>query len=721
MAGIGSAIKEAEVLSAFQEINEDLQGKTEVVEKCLSILNHLGLSARDLANEWEAHSLNRGSDDSSQALLNLSSLGALEATLSKKVVGSAGTTATPGSSVRSGSSSSSSRRPLFDPSNLPSSEVAMRKRLSMSEDPPLAGKGGAGGVPGLMSPTPSVPANKRRASSSGAGFMSPPSSASLPSITGTLSAAAGFTPGGISTDSPGQSTPQSAGGAVAYLNRTNAGQKAGAGEHNPALGVRGKFQPSKRFGGARCDLGTLPGTLNINLPTRYRYMYTTLEERARAQEKAMLRLQSDLVERALGEGGMELTPVGVPKQETVMVVGRVCCEAAEGRINKASVVLEGSRRDSGGFRVKLDLGELPAFALFPGQVVAVEGVNSSGFKMVVRRIIEGVPRPLLTSPVDKLKEFHHDGLYQGGGAMTVLVAAGPYTTTDSLEYEPLEDLLKVIAARQPDVAVLCGPFVDSNHPKVAAGETEIAGAGEEKESVDFESLFKMRVSLFLEGLYETNPTLATRIVLVPSLNDVFHDHVYPQPPLADRIPGGVPSPWFEEERLGDLGLPFASENDGADRRLYCLSNPSFFTINEVAVGITTNDILCHLSGDEVSFNTGNRLARLAAHLLQQQSFYPLFPPPADGQAQLDLRHSEHWRMPVTPDLLLLPSKLTPFAKDVGGALCINPGTLTKGGGGGTYAMLNIHPLPFDRLEKMAPGTEVPHEVARRTSVEIVRI
>jgi hypothetical protein len=63
--------------------------------------------------------------------------------------------------------------------------------------------------------------------------------------------------------------------------------------------------------------------------------------------------------------------------------------------------------------------------------------------MVVRRIIEGIPRPLLTSPVDKLKEFHHDGLYQGGGAMTVLVAAGPYTTTDSLEYEPLEDLLKV--------------------------------------------------------------------------------------------------------------------------------------------------------------------------------------------------------------------------------------------------------------------------------------
>ena len=36
MAGVGSAVKEAEVLSAFQEINEDLQGKTDVVEKCES-------------------------------------------------------------------------------------------------------------------------------------------------------------------------------------------------------------------------------------------------------------------------------------------------------------------------------------------------------------------------------------------------------------------------------------------------------------------------------------------------------------------------------------------------------------------------------------------------------------------------------------------------------------------------------------------------------------
>jgi hypothetical protein len=144
--------------------------------------------------------------------------------------------------------------------------------------------------------------------------------------------------------------------------------------------------------------------------------------------------------------------------------------------------------------------------------------------MVVRRIIEGIPRPFLTSPAKKMLEFQHDSLYQGGGALSLLVAAGPYTTTDSLEYEPLEDLLKVssttpdpllawealgvcvslrngaaprrnavpkplvspwnlpsskvIAARQPDVAVLCGPFVDANHPQVRQDGAWIVEGGE---------------------------------------------------------------------------------------------------------------------------------------------------------------------------------------------------------------------------------------------------
>jgi len=51
--------------------------------------------------------------------------------------------------------------------------------------------------------------------------------------------------------------------------------------------------------------------------------------------------------------------------------------------------------------------------------------------------------------------------------------------------------------------------------------------------------------------------------------------------------------------------PPRPESDGEARRVFCLSNPAVFTVNEVTIGITTNDILFHLSGDEVG-NAGGK-------------------------------------------------------------------------------------------------------------------
>lgn len=48
------------------------------------------------------------------------------------------------------------------------------------------------------------------------------------------------------------------------------------------------------------------------------------------------------------------------------------------------------------------------------------------------------------------------------------------------------------------------------------------------ETVDFEALFKMRVSYLLDSLFASNPTLPTKIILVPAVTDVFHDYVFPQ-------------------------------------------------------------------------------------------------------------------------------------------------------------------------------------------------
>lgn len=105
---------------------------------------------------------------------------------------------------------------------------------------------------------------------------------------------------------------------------------------------------------------------------------------------------------------------------------------------------------------------------------------------------------------------------------------------------------------------------------------------------------------------------------------------------------------------------------GVRKRVHLAPNPAWLRVNEVTIGVTSTDTLKDLSGEEVSAEgtRGNRLARLAGHMLSQQSFYPLFPPPITSPAQLDMRHAQRWCMPTSPDVLLVPSKLAQFAREV---------------------------------------------------------
>lgn len=51
-----------------------------------------------------------------------------------------------------------------------------------------------------------------------------------------------------------------------------------------------------------------------------------------------------------------------------MYVGRVLSEAADGRLNVMSCLLEGTRETSQGCVVKLDLSSVTNASVFPGQV-----------------------------------------------------------------------------------------------------------------------------------------------------------------------------------------------------------------------------------------------------------------------------------------------------------------------------------------------------------------
>jgi DNA polymerase alpha/epsilon subunit B len=58
--------------------------------------------------------------------------------------------------------------------------------------------------------------------------------------------------------------------------------------------------------------------------------------------------------------------------------------------------------------------------------------------------------------------------------VSLVVAAGPFTTKSELSFEPLEELLEAVAQQgaAPTALLLAGPFLDAAHPAVAAGQLE---------------------------------------------------------------------------------------------------------------------------------------------------------------------------------------------------------------------------------------------------------
>ena len=388
---------------------------------------------------------------------------------------------------------------------------------------------------------------------------------------------------------------------------------------------------------------------------------------------------------------------------------------------------------SGGARVEVDLSYMKSnklsYSLFPGQIVAIEGMNCSGRKLVAQRICEGAPHSPAQTPVADLMKFHHGDRFQSGTPLKVVVATGPFTCSDNLEYQPLIDLVgTVIEKSKPDVVILAGPFVDINQKLVASGDTFWSDDQGGNILVPYETVFMMQISSVLEELYINDASLQTQFILVPSFDDATVENVYPQAPFQVTAPVQLSIPGAEVE-VSSLGIQtIENANRRPDvkypKRVHCVSNPCTFQINEVVFGITSADVLFHISADETNANLeiGTRMNRIAQHLVQQRSYYPLFP--ASATTNLNLKHMNQWQMPCTPDVLILPSKLSPFCCPVldNSSLVINPGHLARANMGGTYAIMDIYPITREVLEN-AGGDDVQlkHGIHDRTYVEIKRI
>uniref|UniRef100_A0A4W4FCE3 DNA polymerase alpha subunit B n=1 Tax=Electrophorus electricus TaxID=8005 RepID=A0A4W4FCE3_ELEEL len=366
-----------------------------------------------------------------------------------------------------------------------------------------------------------------------------------------------------------------------------------------------------------------------SLTSSYKYMFQRLRDVRSVLTEKIESLGEELRTHFNIE---EFSPVSLPAQDTVAVLGQVCCDS-NGKLNAHSVLLEASQ-EQGARQVPVDLSELRDYSLFPGQVVIMEGMNTSGSRFVASKLYEGVPLPFISAP--ELKQE----------PVMVLLACGPYTPSDTLTYEPLIDLLGVINKDHPDVCILMGPFVDSKHEQIEKAQV----------TETFETMFSRCVGSIVDGTRGTG----CKLVFVPSQRDAHHHYVYPQPPFT---------------------LPDLKKDDV--QRVTLVPDPCTLLIGGVTFGLTSTDILFHMGAEEINRRLVGKFSVF---------YYPLYPPAEEVSMDYE-KFQQYGQMPLTPDVLIVPSELRYFIKDVIGCVCVNPGRLTKGQVGGTYGRLLLQQNP----------------------------
>ncbi|KIJ59480.1 hypothetical protein HYDPIDRAFT_100652 [Hydnomerulius pinastri MD-312] len=399
----------------------------------------------------------------------------------------------------------------------------------------------------------------------------------------------------------------------------------------------------------------------------YRYMYEKVLERSEALDERIDEF-ADLIQKHY-----QIDDLGDPDaatEEPITVVGRIVLDAeastSGAKLNESSLVLESSRMMGSGVRVPIRLSPetkirgglkgLGGIGLFPGAIVALRGRNGGGGFFLVDEILALPPVKAPSPPLN-----------DASTAFSMCIACGPFTPDADLEFKPWMSLLTNLKSTKPAVLLVLGPFIDTTNSRIKDGEIDVTP----------EELFKRVFTDQLQEFLIQSP--GSTVLLIPSVNDIISDHaVFPQ---------------------CELGVEF-----GGDPRIRLLPNPCRFSVNGVSFGATSVDVLFHLRKEEFfrrapevnpvipeSEPATDAMSNLARNILQQRSFYPIFPVPLElaHEVNLDVTHSEALKLvqsedECVPDVLVIPSRLKQFSKVVDTSTVINPSFLSKG----TYAVLS---------------------------------
>lgn len=347
-------------------------------------------------------------------------------------------------------------------------------------------------------------------------------------------------------------------------------------------------------------------------------------------------------------GISEFSELGKTTADTLTIVGRLANTDSDVEFKSNIELINLSEENESGLsKVKLNLDDVQGTAtLFEGQIVVVKGTSEHETFNVSS--IEPLPIPKAVKETATMDD----------GGLSVFVFGGPYTFSDSLNYSLLKYITHLIRQQEPHLAILTGPFVDINHEFIKEGElfyTDDEGKTECFEDLDIYKAIK-------EYLDNEVKDLQTKIIIIPSLNDMVSMHPFPQPPLSKN----------------------------STEKVSFLPNPSRFSIGGVEFGLINTDVIRQtLAKLYLKNGTKHRLHHAVEEILKQRSFFPLHPP--KEETSIDISQYKLYEMPQAPDVLITMSELPVFTDCIEGkTVFLNPGLTTKNNQRGTYGVVTIN-------------------------------
>lgn len=367
------------------------------------------------------------------------------------------------------------------------------------------------------------------------------------------------------------------------------------------------FQRLHKGTGVRAEIKVLPrpGVSNFYLRKEDRYNY--IRHRLAAMKPHFLELLGiDRFEAVNHVSSASFYTYGV-------IVSPNGC-----KLDAAGIFISSNTDDSNDVVVRLHVGHLQRYSVFPGQVVAVQGKNMNGDGIVVEI--------LHCMPILDINTASPHGVYPA-----VLAASGPYGSDSGF------DVLDGVLASSADVLILLGPFVNRAEGDCSASMEEFASR--------------------IRGWLDRNSE--SKAVLVPSTGDLGCLNVFPQQALD-----------VQQDRVFCVGNPGEFLLNGRLFAVCSLDTPLELSSEECFhdSGVEDKADPC----GEILFQS-DRMSRISHHLVFQRTYLPVFP----SVNVVSLSVPSGLSMDTAPDVYIVSSKLRYFAREAGPTLVVNVGSQSK--------------------------------------------